>query len=267
MEELQTARQTGRREFGQPGISRIETVKDPAVNKALFTLYGNLIEPLERIERTRGEIMRAQEAEAKTRGEVKLSMADVFSCAVSMYLKVFILSFIAIYILAHFIETLGEMDILPALRMTAVIAAALSLVIAYAKNAGSVASQNRIRRARHEEALDVLANLEPDLERQIDRIKNVICFVPPSYRFSGALRYFAESYANSRVDDLKEAVNAYDTYYFRSQSAQMQQQILDQERANAATLSRIEYSQLCMMEQLEGIRGDIWLAGGLYDFF
>lgn len=41
----------------------------------------------------------------------------------------------------------------------------------------------------------------------------MICFVPPEYRFSDAMRYFVESYQNSRVDDLKEAVSYIVDFY------------------------------------------------------
>ena len=40
-------------------------------------------------------------------------------------------------------------------------------------------------------------------------IKNEIAYVPKAYRYSHALRYFAEMYEQQRVDTLKEAVNCY----------------------------------------------------------
>lgn len=266
MEEVQVTRQTRQQAEGQQGIPRIEPVKDPAVNKALFTLYGNLIEPMAGIEKTREEIMRAEEMAAGAKGEETLSMSDVFSHAVSLFPKMYVFVFVVIVILSQFIDALN-IRISQALCLVAVITVLLSPVMAYIKVAGSVAARNKSRRKRYDEALCALAELEPNLEQQIERIRDVICFVPPSYRFSDALRYFVESYANSRVDDLKEAVNAYDTHYFRSQTMQMQQEILRQERQNADALSRIAYSQLCIMEQLAGIRGDIWLSGGFYDAF
>lgn len=266
MDAVQETRQTAKQEAGMTGIPRIESVRDPAVNKALFTLYGNLIEPLDKIERTREKIAQAEETAADTQGEEKFSVSEFLSHAVSLFPKMFAIVFIIMFILSQFVEAL-DMDILPALRLIAVIAAAASIVFTYVQDAGSLAARNKMRREAYESALHALAELESDLEWQIDQIRDVICFVPPSYRFSDALRYFVESYVNSRVDDLKEAVNAYDTYYFRSQTVQMQQQILEQERKNADALSRIEYAQLCMMEQLDGIRSDIWLSGGFYDVF
>ena len=238
-------------------ISRVESVADPEVNKALFQLYSNLVEPLHGIEQTLDRISSEEATLASNDGDVLLPMSTVIAHAVHVFPKVYLLVFIVIFALAHVVEAL-DMDILPALILFAVIAAVVSFVWCYVKDTAMAASRNKERKKAYDDAFRKLSELNRDLDEQVDRIKTVLQFVPPKYRFSDALRYFVESYQNSRVDDLKEAVNAYDTYYFRSQTVQMQQKLLEQERQNGRRLDQIAYNQLCMMEQLDGIRRDLW---------
>ena len=69
-----------------------------------------------------------------------------------------------------------------------------------------------------------------------------------------------EAYSNSQVDNLKEAVNAYESYYFRRQTVEIQQQMLEQVRKNGVLLEGIYFQQLVTMQQLENIQRDIWLS-------
>ena len=243
----------------QKQLARVEPVKDPAVNKALFTIYSNLINPLVNIEKTIDEISYAEAVAAETEGKVKIPLPSIIAHIICMLPKMYIAIAITSFILAHFIDAL-DTSIETALLLCAKITVILSPVCSCAYDMISIASKNRTRKENHDRAVNDLARLKPDLERQVYQIKDAIQFVPPKYRFSGALSYFVESYTNSRVDDLKEAVNAYDTYYFRNQTVQIQQQILEQEQKNTMLLSQIAYNQLCMMGQLDGILGSVWLS-------
>ena len=55
------------------------------------------------------------------------------------------------------------------------------------------------------------AKMKKDMQQIIDAIEPLICYCPPKYRSSDALRYFVDSYSNTRVNNLKEAVLEYDT--------------------------------------------------------
>lgn len=90
-----------------------------------------------------------------------------------------------------------------------------------------------------------------------DSIEQYIAFVPPSYRTSSALTYFVDSYANTRVNNLKEAVNAYDLYI---RDAKMNDNI----RQISGQLSSIAFNQVTMIDQLNTLHKDIWRAGFLF---
>lgn len=237
-------------------LSRVEAVTDPEVNRTLFEMYNSLINPMVSIEKTLDDISETKSILIANEGDLSISLSEIVSRAVHLFPKMFLLVFIVYFTLAHFIEVL-DMDILPALAVMAVIAAALSFVWRYIRDNHLIATQNRRRKDICNKTADKLCNLNDSLEDQINRIGNLLQFIPPKYRSSNALNYFVESYQNSRVDNLKEAVNAYDTYYFRKQTVKIQEQILEQERRNSQALERIEYNQLCIMEQLDGIRSDI----------
>lgn len=237
-------------------LSRVEAVTDPEVNRTLFEMYSSLVNPMVNIEKTLDDISETKSILIANEGDLSITLSEIVSRAVHLFPKMFLLVFIVIFVLAHFIEPL-DMDILPALVVIAVIAAVLSFVWRYIQDNHSIAARNKARKDTCNKMADKLCNLNDSLENQINRIGNLLQFVPPKYRSSNALNYFVESYQNSRVDNLKEAVNAYDTYYFRKQTVQIQEQILEQEQRNAQAFERIEYHQLCMMNQLDGIRNDI----------
>ncbi|MBP3593471.1 MAG: zinc-ribbon domain-containing protein [Lachnospiraceae bacterium] len=60
---------------------------------------------------------------------------------------------------------------------------------------------------------DALENMRDDLLKERDAVcfaeKDKLMYVPKKYRYSGAISYFVDLYNSSRVDTLKEAVNAY----------------------------------------------------------
>lgn len=246
------------------GLARIEPVQDPEVNRALFTMYNNLIEPLAQIERTHSEIMETETMVGRMAQAIRFSFSDALKHAVKLSLKLAVVLFIVLLVIAQFNETLENMKTTTVLKIIAVVALAVSLIWAFCAEAVSSASRERNRKAIHDRAVDELAKLEDSLKWQVSQIREVIMFVPPKYRFSEALRYFVESYLNSRIDNLKEAVNAFDTYYFRSQTIQMQREMLEKQQENNELMQAIAYNQLCMMGQLGSIQRDIWLSGGIF---
>lgn len=254
----------GLKEWQGGGLARIEPVQDPEVNRALFTMYSNLIEPLAQIERTHGEIIETEETIARTEHGTKISMSAVLEKAIKPSIILAIVLFVIQFIMASCIEAFGDLRTVTALIISTVGGLILSLIGAYCVEASHHSAREKRRKKIHEEAVETLVKLEDSLKWQVGRIREVIMFVPPKYRFSEALRYFVESYSNSRVDNLKEAVNAFDTYYFRSQSLQTQNAILQKLDENNELLGMVAYNQLCMMGQLNGIQRDIWLSGGIF---
>ncbi|MCM1259251.1 MAG: hypothetical protein NC307_15600 [Roseburia sp.] len=245
------------------GLARIESVQDPEVNRALFTIYSNLIEPVAQIERTHSEILDTQQVIAENEGKIRFSVSDAVRRTIRKWPLMAVVVFVILYILSC-LEAVADMTVSMGLINAAVGAMILSAAWAFGTEAVSTASRERKRKEIYDYAVDALPKLEDSLQRQVSQIREVILFVPPKYRFSEALRYFVESYSNSRIDNLKEAVNSFDTYYFRSQSLQMQREILEIQQENSLLLQAIAYNQLCMMGQLDGIQRDIWLSGGIF---
>jgi len=245
------------------GLARIESVQDPEVNRALFTIYSNLIEPVAQIERTHDEIIDTQRIIAGNERKIKLSASEVIRHAMRMFPLMVVVVFVVLFILASN-GVVADMTISMGFINTAVGAVIVSVAWAFGTEAVSTASCERKRKEIYGRAVDALPKLEDSLQWQVSQIREVIMFVPPKYRFSEALRYFVESYSNSRIDNLKEAVNSFDTYYFRQQTVQLQREIKEMQRRNSELLQAIAYNQLCMMGQLSGIQRDIWLSGGIF---
>lgn len=66
-------------------FSRIESVSDANVNKALFTLYGKLINPLADIEKTISEIRQTEAVIAKTEGHIRISVSYIIGLAFYLF--------------------------------------------------------------------------------------------------------------------------------------------------------------------------------------
>jgi hypothetical protein len=89
------------------------------------------------------------------------------------------------------------------------------------------------------------------------KIKDYICYVPPAYRTSDALSYFVNSYENTRVGSLKEAVNAYDVYLNNNEMKMLVHQACSE-------LRTIQTLQLQTNEQLQNINASVWGANFLF---
>ena len=88
------------------------------------------------------------------------------------------------------------------------------------------------------------------LPKMEEQLVPLIAYVPPAYRTSDALFYFWESWQNSRIDNLKEAVQTYDT-----QNRHMQ------------VMKKFEHLEQTMIEVSEHIVSAInHLSGQISDF-
>lgn len=85
------------------------------------------------------------------------------------------------------------------------------------------------------------------MKQEISEITNNVAptvqYVPPKYRTSDALAYFVSAYENSQVDDLKEAVNAYN-------EQQEHREIVGTLQGISSSLAGIAYMQLETLKQL-----------------
>lgn len=266
MQEIQPKQRTS--------VPRFESVNDPDVNRALFTLYNNLIEPLTDIENMVAAITSARKTQEKCGTVITYSRSQTAikalrkSPLVFIFLTVFMIIFygtVINWILENYdtpkiLDPILDPPMPEIFLVFAIISIIISFVVVFFWTASDVAVRNRDRREAYNKATDTISRLEPELKQQVFHIKDAIQFVPPKYRSSASLSYFVEAYSNSQVDNLKEAVNAYETYYFRRQTVEIQQQMLEQVRKNGVLLEGIYFQQLVTMQQLENIQRDIWLS-------
>ena len=86
----------------------------------------------------------------------------------------------------------------------------LGIIVGYVlpKKANVETEQQKVNSLK--EATERMPQLEEREKQLITMIAPYITFCPPSYRTSDALTYFVDSYVNSRVSTLKEAVREYD---------------------------------------------------------
>lgn len=99
---------------------------------------------------------------------------------------------------------------------------------------------------------------EQQIEKMLEQLTEPLTYVPPSYRYSEAIEYFYNSFCNKRADELKEAVNLYDTYVHR-RSLEESQQVMIQNQVEM--LKKIDYQTVQlkkMNSKLKDIEHAIW---------
>jgi uncharacterized membrane protein len=240
------------------GLTRIESVEDKEVNRAMFTLYSHLISPLAELEQTSDEL----EATEQRINYLKGGASIQWNLIPSVGGPVGVVLIIACLILGDFITFRGPFaylnhsgllrGILYLLVMGMVVGVVVTIASFFVEKASMAEGLQKSTQEREE--------LAKKKDYLIENIQNVICYVPPKYRFASALQYFVESYENSRVDNLKEAVNAFDTYYFREETTALQRQMISSQQQMMRMLDQIQFRQIEMMGQLDNIQADVWLS-------
>lgn len=248
---------------------RVEPVDDPKLNSILFSLYKQLINPMCAIEGREEEILIKQAKIQEINGVIynffkrllKLSIpfgimsfvfwaffedAPPFNTFVDSFAEfsenIFIgLSNIGIpefiCLIVYFLIFFGGIYLLPI---------PIPVMILFLRN---YVLKKKISKINRE-----IKEIENDIEERIALISDVLSFVPPAYRYSEAVTYFVDSYANSRVSNLKEAVNGFDSYKHR-------QNVENSFNKIQKLLTSIAYNQLVQIEQLERINKKIWRTG------
>lgn len=95
----------------------------------------------------------------------------------------------------------------------------------------------------------------------VEKIKDYICYVPPSYRYSDAISYFVDSYNNTRANNLQEAVREYDAYI---RDKNLQENIMTMRAEICSQLQDIQALQLATQAELASINSSIWAANIMF---
>lgn len=251
--------------------TRIEAVDDPKINKALFSIYEKLIEPFRQIEAKISRVNDLQEAIDDNKDYTKCSLERIFHFAKYIFIPTLIVNIIFVasldddatigkflplyrlfdYMIDNHDSMFIELLLLPyayvlhpifvSLIITAIIVIIVNII-------------HMIQNKKYQQEIDELI---PIINQETDSISEVACFIPPSYRYSQALDFFVDAYANSKIDNLKEAVNLYDTNEYR-------QNMLDYQKQTVEWLQTIAFAELEQAEQLSRISKDIWLSEALF---
>lgn len=271
MEDKINTKEVGTISYPQRFLNRIEPVDDKEVNRALFSMYDSLIEPVKNIE---ADIDRINQNRNRIENINIRSHHSIIKFII-VYIIIFALmtAYITVietgYEKAHDYSTRLQEKYrtwndyyevvnpslyefthgLDAVMYPAYVSVAV-VIVWYV-----------LERKKDKEKIKVIEDSNKDIEsviaRKVRAIEKEISFVPPKYRHSHALEYFVESYENSRINNLLEAVNAYDTFEHRKN---VEGALL----AICNILQQIAYNQAVEIEQLKGIRRDIWASEALF---
>lgn len=200
-------------------LNRVEPTNDKESNKKLFELYANLINPMKSIEnkmlecknlRYQGGLVR----KSKNDNEVGLIVLMVLVSIV--FLSMFLI-----------------MPIMHVSWMKKLLIGSGSVFIILLF---SYYHEKKKYKKRLLELEDKFNNLREEINNDIKILEPYLQYVPPAYRTSRALNYFVDSYINVRVENLSEAVKAYDNYVH-------QQKVQQEFRQVDARLKEISYMQ------------------------
>lgn len=240
---------------------RIDSVEDKDINDHLFTLYAKLVPPVSEIESLSASINQksAEIEDAKRFRFYKLPFITIavtvlvwWYCA-SQYGETDHLPFIFRPLeTATFQSDLFSLtiwSIIYGVVTNLVLSALFSIILFLVKRNTIPTLQNEIG-AANQRRLTIANNL-----------RDYICYVPPAYRFAAALSYFVDSYRNTRVSNLKEAVREYDAY---ARHNQLQESISNMQAMIYEGLSQIMTIQLQTQEQLASINASVWASNFMF---
>lgn len=110
---------------------------------------------------------------------------------------------------------------------------------------------------KEKEKKEQISNYQTEI---IQKIEPYICFVPREYRCSGALQYFVDSYRNTRVSNLQEAVVAYDGYIRHNQLMASQREIIQGLKDVQESMDDLSYQMAHVDKHLSVLNASIWLS-------
>ncbi|SHI62379.1 zinc-ribbon domain-containing protein [Butyrivibrio fibrisolvens DSM 3071] len=239
--------------------NRVESVDNLSLNDCLFTLYNKLISPVKKIEQLTLAIENRQyliEAEKEYEGE-KPSFSEYI---VRFFIANFVVAFGGGLIYAIIVTNSSNQEAVDSVAKLLILPAIFFLTIVPLKNKYRKSSrETKLRYLNHE--IPMLENEIKNYEKQRNEIvlaiKDYICYCPPAYRSSSALSYFVDSYSNTRVNNLQEAVRAFDEY-------QRSQNMMNAMKSVCSLLEEIKIQQVRTNEQLASLQASVWAANFLY---
>lgn len=256
--------------------NRIESVDDRETNDRLFTLYGKLVQPLTIIEQKLALIDQKQEVYGLH------TEYEPFGGKV-----VTVLFYIAWFAIICFINDVMQINILhlpqgdeslsgpEALkwllvifltpyvlaRVTKIVISIIRMIIDYCE----------LKSLKKNTAREI-AEIKQEINEMITKLAPYLAFVPPAYRDSASVHFFYDSYLNTRVSNLSEAITACDAEIRAKRIENRIQTGFDNLRADMADfrneigrrLSSIEYNQGAIMAELASVNASIWTANALF---
>lgn len=241
---------------------RIESVNDPNLNKALFTLYEKLIPYFVEIENIQDNINQYKNNieinNRKTRNLLSRIKKPVIALSVVLIILIYKLISNAEangeYLYNGFVELFNcEYDANAEVVFYAFLSVGLPLLLGFGICFFISYMVNKKLEKDNSKFESEIVLLEELINSKIEPIRNVACFVPKNYRNSKHLAFFVDAYANSKIDNLKEAVNLCDKAEYRQMSLDLQKEQIEK-------LSRIEFNQLKMSSQLDSLKRSVWFS-------
>lgn len=233
---------------------RIESADDPALNRELFSLYKKVIKPLQTLENLVGQQSNLQnEVNENTGFQPFLLPLNGF---IAFYLVGWLISTAVILYKEQTSQAWLDFEG-KNMALTIIIWLAAPLLVYFLLMLIFSIIETTTCNAKVPGLKKALADVNHKIDVCTQHLAPAMAYVPPEYRFSAAIDYFVKSYENSRVDNLKEAVNLYDTYQYRNDVTNKLDQI-------HSDLQMIAFNQRLMMGQLSAIAADIWFSNMIF---
>ncbi len=252
--------------------TRIEAVNDPKVNKILFSLYEKMVEPYRRIEAKISRVNDLQEAIDDNKDYTKCSFSRVIYFSKYLFIPLIIANLIIVFSnsqndefitkyfpLSDFFEfVLDKFDSLfLEILSVAYVMVLHPIFVAMIFIGIIVIIVNIIHMIENKKNQKEIDELTPVINKEIYDLSEVSCYIPPDYRYSKALDFFVNAYSNSKVDNLKEAVNLFDTNEYRENMLYYQQKLCELQE-------EILYVELEQLNQLNSLSRDVWFSEVLF---
>ena len=245
---------------------RIESVNDPNLNKALFTLYEKLIPYFVEIENIQENINQYKNNIEINNRKIRGLLSRIKKPVVILTVILIFLIYKVIskaeangeYLYSRFIELFNcEYDANAEVVFYAFLSVGFPLLLGFGICFLISCVINKKLKKDNSKFESEIVLLEELINSKIEPITNVTCFVPKNYRNSKYLAFFVDAYANSKIDNLKEAVNLCDTAEYRQMSLELQKMQIE-------ALKGIEFNQLMISSQLDSLKRSVWLSNAVF---
>lgn len=211
-------------------LKRMEPTDDKESNKKLFEMYANLVKPLKSIENK----MAACE-KLRYQGYLVRSKKENYVVILVLAVVLFIMSLIVLSNL-NIDKIYPFMHQYPLLENVLFLSMLISVIGSFIICIAVSNSEDRKKQKELSDLENKFNDLRNEINSDIKILEPYLQYVPPAYRSSHALGYFVDSYINVRVENLSEAVKAYDNYVHQQNVQQGFKQI-------DARLREISYMQ------------------------